>query len=148
MKIKPAASMRNISALKVFAAGSLGLLFLAVPGPRLEAENIAESVQKAIVDKFEETSKPLFNPESVDKQPKPGKPDEFISKINRKRADFYTKEKKRKAKFLKKVRESDWSSEKKQQKLADYHQDEMKRVEKFLAKQQKQFDKRQQTITL
>lgn len=109
--------------------------------------NPAEGIQKAIVEAYEESSKPVFTPEEVDR--KPPETDHFFDKIRHERADFYREEKERKREFLEKIRRNrDWPDEKRQKELAEFHQEEKGRLEKFSQKQQKKIEKKHQQIKL
>jgi hypothetical protein len=144
MKSKPGAFMRSISVFDVRTASLFGLLFFSPP---LFA-NPAEGIQKAMVEAYEESSKPVFTPEEVDRN-KPPETDKFFAKIRHERADFYREEKERKLKFLRKIRKnSDGPDEKRQKELAEFHQEEKERLEKFLQKQQKKIEKKHRQIRL
>lgn len=131
--------MRNILA---FSA----LLFLA-GAPWGHATSI-DALKQAVVEAYDESSQPVFDPETIDAQ-KPPKGDEFFDKIRRQRADFYKEERDRKREFLEKIRKKgQWSDEKRQQEIVEYHRGEMDRLEKFMKKQQKKIDKAHRTINL
>ena len=148
--------MRNISALKwgqtpgsdpicIWIGAGLLVFFLSHP-VSLYATS-PESLKQAVVQAYEESSKPIFSPEEADR--KPPVEDKFFEKIRSDRADFYREERDRKREFLDKIRKkTDWSDEKRQKEIAEYHQDEMERLEKFMKKQQKKIDKQHRTISL
>lgn len=107
------------------------------------AANPAEQVQKAIVTAFEKSSVPLFEDKS--NQPKP-QTDPFLEKVRKERNKFYYQDQKRQREFVEKLRDSNWSEEKKQQKIADFHKEQTERRQKFGQKLQKKIEKHQEKI--
>jgi hypothetical protein len=133
--------MRNISALS--AALILGLVL----SPALWATS-AESLKQAVVQAYEESSMPVFDPEIADQTSKKEK-NKVLDKIQRRRAEFYRKERERKRDFILKIRnKTEWSDEKRQQEIVEYHKKEQERLEKFLKKQQKQIEKQHEFINI
>lgn len=133
--------MRNISALSFVLVLGLGI------NPAAYATT-AEALKQAVVQAYEESSKPIFDPETADKASKAEK-NKVLDKIQRKRAEFYNKERKRKREFLDKIRsKTNWSDEKRQNEIVEYHKDEQERLQKFLKKQQKRLEKKHEFINI
>jgi hypothetical protein len=137
MKNRRKVFMRNTSALKVFLIAGGVLLSQAA----VWADNPVESIQKAIVDKYQESSKPVFSPEVVDKQPKPVKADKFMNKMRNQRTKFMKKQHDRQREFIQNMQQSNLTPEEQQMKLADFYQKQNARQQKFLNKQHDKIDK-------
>lgn len=136
--------MRNISGLKELRAGiAVGMLLLG--SQSLWAADPIERVIVAGIDKLEETSKPLLNPNAPEEKEKIKK-DPFFDKIRKEQRKFSNKERARRLEFIQKAREKNWDGEKLQTALAGFQKKEMKRRQKFTEKQQKKIQKHQEEM--
>ena len=136
MPVRRAVFMRNLSAVKAL---SFLLAFVVLhAGPLFSDLTDAGTV----AEKYEESSRPLFQPAPEDK--KEIRKDPFYDRLRRDRRDFLEKQRESKRKFYEKIRQKDWSLEEQQKKLAEYHKNEVERNQKFMKKQRNKIDKHSQ----
>ena len=137
MKLRPRVCMLNISAPRAVPFLAVGLLIFFNSGAAFP--DVTENVIKAAVDKFEQTSKPLFDPDAPEQKEK-RKEDPFFDKIRQRQIRFEKKEQKRQRDFTDKLRGSDWSDEKRQQEIFEFNKGKIERRKKFSKKQQQKID--------
>lgn len=130
--------MRNTSVLKWLLVPA----FCLVWGTSAQASSL-ENLGKAVVEKYEEKSTPLFSEQEPEVKEKL-KGDPFFDKIREKNKEFTKDEQETRRKFIEKVREKDWSNEEKQEKLAAFQKKELARRKKFMDKQQKKIQDHQE----
>ncbi len=133
-------SARNFLAA-IFSAVFL-MVFLIVPGAGY-CDDAPSNPGQAIVEKFNEWSQPLFNPDGDDNKNKVHM-DPFYKKLNRKRDKFFKDDRERKRKFFEKLREKDLTTDEQREKISKFNKNEIERMEKFIRKQQKKIDKHQE----
>lgn len=130
--------MRNTSALKwIWAA-----VFCLIGSTPASASSL-ENLGKAVIEKYEEKSTPLFTEQEPEVKEKL-KDDPFFDKIRKKNRAFTKEEQEKRRKFIEKVRGKDWSSEEKQEKLAAFQKKELAHRKKFIDKQQKKIQEHQE----
>lgn len=114
------------------------------------AASVEEGIQQAVLEAFEETSLPVFEPppESANLPDELKKTDDFLEKLREERVDFYNKERQRKREFRKEMREERWDLKRRQKEFKEYHQEARERQQNFFDDQQKKIDKNRTIIKI
>ena len=88
---------------------------------------------------LKEYSKPVFDPESF--KEKQAQADEFLQKMQKEQKEFESDKLEHRRKTFEKLKNANYSDEKRQKKFAEFHQEELEKTARFKTKQQNKIDK-------